>query len=123
MKPSQWRVIVTLLVVMSQLWTSGCTSMQTVQIPGRAHVPAVATGEYVSVTRVDGQKLEFKVTAVEPDALAGEKVRVPYRDIAKLEVRRHDRNETGTVVAIVSGVLVIALGYALAHVAAPMPGP
>jgi hypothetical protein len=123
MKPSQWRVIVTLLVVMSQLWTSGCTSMQTVQMPGRAQVPAVATGEYVSVTRIDGQKLEFKVTAVEPDALAGEKVRVPYRDIAKLEVRRHDRNETGTVVAIVSGALVIALGYALAHVAAPMPGP
>jgi hypothetical protein len=96
--------------------------MHTVPVPG-TQVPPVAVGEEVSVTTVDGQKLKFKVTGVEPDALAGAGVRVRYSDIAKLEVRRHDRNETGTVVAVVGGALVVALGYALSHMPPPMMGP
>ena len=123
MKLRHLKAIITLLVAMSFVGTSACTSMQSVQMPGATQVPAVAVGEEVSVSRVDGQKLKFKVTAVEPDALVGAEVRVRYQDIAKLEVRRHDRNETGTVVAIVSGALVLALGYALSHMPPPMMGP
>ncbi|HSD75565.1 MAG TPA: hypothetical protein VLB75_12415 [Steroidobacteraceae bacterium] len=123
MKLSLLKTIVTLLVTMNLAWTSACTSMQSVPMPGHAQVPAVAVGEEVSVTRVDGQKLTFKVTAVEPDALVGAGVRVRYQDIAKLEVRRHDRNETGTVVAVLGGAVMIALGYALSHIPPPMMGP
>jgi hypothetical protein len=123
MKLSQSKAIVLLVVAMNLVWTSACTSMQTVTMPGRTQVPAVSVGEDVAVTKVDGQKLRFKVTAVEPDALLGKEVRVPYQDIAILEVRRHDRNETGTVVAVVSGALVVALGYALSHIPPPMMGP
>jgi hypothetical protein len=123
MKLSQSKAIVLLVVAMNLVWTSACTSMQTVTMPGRTQVPAVSVGEDVAVTKVDGQKLRFKVTAVEPDALLGKEVRVPYQDIAILEVRRHDRNETGTVVAVVSGALVVALGYALSHIPPPMTGP
>lgn len=123
MKLSLLKTIVTLLVAMNLVWTSACTSMQNVAMPGQAQVPAVAVGEEVSVTKVDGQKLTFKVTAVEPDALIGAGVRVRYQDIAKLEVRRHDRNETGTVVAVLGGAVVLALGYALSHIPPPMMGP
>jgi hypothetical protein len=122
MKLSHSKTMVTLLA-MSLVWASGCTSMQSVPMPGSQRVPAVAVGEDVSVTRHDGQKLRFKVTAVEPDALVGSKMRVRYPDIAKLEVRRHDRNETGTVVAVVGGALVVAIGYALSHMPPPMMGP
>jgi hypothetical protein len=122
MKLSQLKAIVALVVALSCAWTSACTSMHTVPVPG-TQVPPVAVGEEVSVTTVDGQKLKFKVTGVEPDALAGAGVRVRYSDIAKLEVRRHDRNETGTVVAVVGGALVVALGYALSHMPPPMMGP
>ena len=122
LKASPSKTIVTLLVAISLVWTGGCTSMQSVPMPGK-QVPAVAVGEKVSVTKVDGQKLAFKVTAVEPDALVGQGVQVRYQDIAKLEVRRHDRNETGTVVAVVGGALVVAIGYALSHMPPPMMGP
>ncbi|HSC08640.1 MAG TPA: hypothetical protein VLD59_17580 [Steroidobacteraceae bacterium] len=122
MKLSQSKMFGTLLVAAILVWTSGCTSMQTVPMPGK-QVPAVAVGEKVSVTTVDGQKLAFKVTAIEPDALVGNGIRVRYQDIAKLEVRRHDRNETGTVVAVVGGALVVAIGYALSHMPPPMMGP
>jgi hypothetical protein len=123
MKLSHLKALVPLIVAKNLVWVSGCTSMQSVPMPGTQRVPAVTVGEEVSVTRVDGQKLRFKVTAVEPDALVGTQVRVRYQDIAKLEVRRHDRNETGTVVAVVGGALVLALGYALSHIPPPMMGP
>jgi hypothetical protein len=122
MKLSQLKTIVALVMALNCVWTSACTSMHAVPVPGK-QVPAVTVGEEVAVTTVDGQKLKFKVTAVEPDALVGAGVRVRYLDIAKLEVRRHDRNETGTVVAVVSGALVVALGYALSHMPPPMVGP
>jgi hypothetical protein len=122
MKLNQSRAILTLLVAMNFAWTSACTSMQTVQMPGRTQVPAVAVGEDVAVTRFDGQELKFKVTAVEPDALVGAEVRVPYQDIAKLEVRRHDAGETNAVVAVVGGVL-LALSFAALASVAPPPGP
>jgi hypothetical protein len=122
-KLSQLKATVTLLVAMNLAWTSACTSMQSVSMPGRTQVPAVAVGEKVSVTKVDGQKLTFKVTAVEPDALVGAGVHVRYQEIAKLEVRRYDRSETGTVVAVVGGAMVVALGYALSHMPPPMMGP
>lgn len=122
MKLSQLKTIVTLIVTMNVVWTSGCTSMQAVPMAGAAtQGPAVKMGEEVSVTQVDGRKLKFKVTAVEPDALVGAEVRVRYADIAKLEVRRPDHAETtGAVVSVLAGVVVVAAGYALANVPPPM---
>ncbi len=123
MNLSQWKGIVASLVAVNLAWTSACTSMQTVPMPRAGpQVPAVAVGEEVSVTQVDGREVNFKVTAVEPDALVGADVRVRYEDIARLEARRPDQGETSAVVGVVGAVLV-ALSFAslaLASVVPPM---
>lgn len=123
MNLSQWKDIVALLVAVNLVWTSACTSMQTVPMPPAGpQVPAVAVGEEVSVTQVDGRTVSFKVTAVEPDALVGGDVRVRYEDIARLEVRRPDQGETSAVVAVFGGVLLAlsVASLALASVVPPM---
>ncbi len=123
MKLSRWKGIVALLVAVNLVWTSACTSLQTVPMPGAVQqVPAIGVGEEVSVIQVDGRKLNFKVTAVEPDALVGPDVRVRYEDIAKLEVRRADQRETSAVIAVVGGVL-LTVSIALASLAVAPMGP
>jgi hypothetical protein len=93
---------------------TACTSLQGVAMPADGKTPAVKVGEHVNVTKKSGETLDFKVTAVEPDALAGKDVRVPYSEISILQVERNDPAQTGAVLWIVGGVILVALAiYAI----------
>ncbi len=74
-------------LVITLLFTlTACTSLQGVPVPHEpGKTPAVKVGETVEVTNSKGEKLKFKVTAVEADALVGKDVRVPYAEIASLQ--------------------------------------
>jgi|SRR5882672_5880142 len=96
---------------------SACTSLQGVPMPAEpGKTPAVKVGEQVEVTNKKGETLKFRVTALEPDALVGKNVRVPYTDISILQVERTDPAQTGVTVWIVAGVILTGLLiYALDH--------
>lgn len=95
------------LVVLTTFLTTGCASLQPVT-PG-----AVTVGQSVVVKTTAGETRQFKVTGVENDALVGENVRVPYSEIASVDVRREGEHKMkpGVIIAIVAAVgLAVALG-------------
>jgi hypothetical protein len=95
---------------------TACTSLQGVSMPTDGKTPAVKVGERVEVTKKSGETIEFRVTAVEPDALVGKDVRVPYSDISILQVERSDPAQTGATLWIVGGVILVGLLiYGLEH--------
>jgi hypothetical protein len=107
-----WQRVVSLLVIVSFL-ISGCASFQDVQVPtGDQPTSAVKIGDTVEATTRDGAKKQFKVTAVEADALAGEDVRVAYQDMTSLRVKQEasadSKKTTWLVVGLIAAVGVIA---------------
>ena len=105
------------------LFVSGCTTMQSVPLPGSgatagpiAPALAVHVGDQVRVRTTSGQILEFKVTALEPGALVGGNLRVTHDQIAGLEIKRTDKRATAlTVVVVVIAVLLVGAGAAVAQ--------
>ena len=69
--------------------------------------PDVKAGESVVVTKKDGTKQTFTVLSVEDGALVGHNVRVPYTDMASLEVKRSDGTSTKT--ALIVGAVVVGI--------------
>jgi PBP1b-binding outer membrane lipoprotein LpoB len=110
-----FRSIVTLLLGVSVL-LSGCVSMQNAPVPtaGQPSSVVVKVGDKVEVQTRIGEMVAFKVTAIEPEALAGKDVRVLYRDILSLRVERLDK--TRTTFLVVGAIVVVAgaLGVAAA---------
>jgi hypothetical protein len=113
MRTESWQRAVALLVIASFLTTS-CASFQDVQIPkaDQSAAPAVQVGQTVEATTRDGAKKQFKVTAVEADALVGEDVRVAYQDMTSLRVKQEasadSKKTTWLVVGLIAAVGVIA---------------
>src|SRR5215470_9547538 len=99
MKVKSWNRAIALLTVAAFL-TTGCTTLQSVPLAssqqGSAR-PSVEVGESVIVTKKDGAKQKFKVSAVNDDALVGQNVRVPYGDMASLQVERSDGSHTKAI--------------------------
>lgn len=101
-------------VISMCLVLQGCTSLQTVAVPGEAAGRvAVEIGETVVVTTRTGQVQRFKVSEVADDALVGNDVRIAYVDMASLQALRPDKGKTMTVWAVVGVVLIVALVAAL----------
>jgi hypothetical protein len=110
---SHWRRAVALLAVSTFLVT-GCATVQPVALnhsAGHVERPAVNVGESVVVKTTSGQTRKFTVTSVENDALVGKGVRVPYAEMASLDVSRAGEHKmsTGLIIGIVVGVAALAL--------------
>jgi hypothetical protein len=109
---SIWRRAVSLVGVAAFLVT-GCASMQPIALnhsTGHVERPSVNVGESVVVKTTSGQTRKFTVTSVEDDALVGKDVRVPYAEMASLDVSRAGGHKmsTGLIVGIVVGVVALA---------------
>ena len=119
-----WIVLALLAFVVLQ---AGCTSLNRVPLTssGRPTAPlAVKVGDQVRVFTRRGEKIEFQVTAIDPDAVGGKGLRVLNRDIARLEVRRPDKGRTFTLTAsLVGGAATIAGIIWIIHNIAFMAGP
>jgi len=119
-----WMLLVTL---------TGCTTTRTADSGGGSGEPVVAVGDRVRVVTHDGRKLEFTVDKVEDRVLIGhsgstgtsrvslpEDVRLPFDEIARIEVKEFDGWKTaglvaGTVTALwlIIGLILVAAGPAL----------
>jgi hypothetical protein len=116
MTNNKWQRVIAFVCAAGLLMTS-CTSLHRVSVPGsetNSTVPSVQVGDSVVVTTRSGEQKKFKVTAVEPDALAGKNVRVAYGDMASLSVRERSVGKTTLLVALVTlGVYMIVGADAL----------
>jgi hypothetical protein len=112
--PSRWQRAIAVVSVAVFLTTS-CTSLQGVSIPAPdnpSSLSSVKVGDKVVVKTKNGKEKSFKVHAVEPDALVGPFERVPYADMASLNVEHVRKGPTIALVAIallVVGSLIVAV--------------
>jgi hypothetical protein len=102
------------LLSITAFLTTGCASMHPVALnhsADRVERPAVNVGESVMVKTKSGQTRRFTVTSVEDDALVGQGVRVPYAEMASLDVSQagDHKMSKGLIVGIIVGVAALAL--------------
>ncbi|MEO8018887.1 MAG: hypothetical protein ABI769_13810 [Pseudomonadota bacterium] len=112
----RWKCSVALVTVAAFLF-SGCASLQNVPLTQHDQTisrPDVKVGESVVVTKKDGAHQKFTVTGVEDAALVGKNVRVPYAEIASLDVQRADGTHIGKKGLIIGALIVGALAVAAA---------
>jgi outer membrane murein-binding lipoprotein Lpp len=99
-------------LAIASLLAAGCASLEPVPLQHSNQTvsrPDVKVGESVVVTKTDGAKQKFTVTAVDDDALVGRDVRVPYAQMTALDVQRGGNKHTGLIIgAVVLGALAIA---------------
>jgi hypothetical protein len=89
------------------LAVAGCTSSYDVPLSAPGGRPEVSAGKPVKIVTTDGRRLEFTVQRVDADAVVGPDERVPFDQIATLEVERPDKAKTAA--AVVGGVFGIPL--------------
>ena len=111
-----------LIVSCMSLLTNACTEYRLVQSDdGKRGVTTLAVGDTVEVVTVDATKLEFKISAIEEDALLGDNVRVPIEDVRTISVRQ--LNVGRSRMALVAIVLTAASIYALQSIPPGWPPP
>jgi hypothetical protein len=89
--------------------TVGCSTLHTVNISSRAIETAIQPGDRVVVETLNNGTAEFTVTAVSAEELQGNRYTIPVSDIAKLQLKRADKNKT-----IWLTIAIIAIGAAAA---------
>ena len=75
-------------------------------------ISELAVGDTVEIVTADTEKLRFKITAIEDDALIGDDVRVPKADIRIVSVESIDPGRTaawGVVTIGIIGVIGLAV--------------
>jgi hypothetical protein len=105
---------VTIALATICLAAAGCTTTRTLPVPRaatQAQTSSIKPGSKIIVTLRSGETRNFRVTAVEPDALVGKDTRIPFADIEKLQEKIV--NSGRTVGAVVGGTLLV-LGGAFA---------
>lgn len=88
---------------------AGCSTLEYVPI-NRSKPETVrsqlAVGETVHVRLQSGEQRQFRIVALEPDAIVGRDERIAYRDIDLLEVKTTDYEGT-TKTALAAGAVVL----------------
>jgi hypothetical protein len=100
------------LLTASIFLATGCASLH--NVPMSQGRPDVQVGESVVVTTRDGAEHQFKVTALDDDALRGGSERIAYADMQSLQVRRSDGLHVNKTAMIVGAVVLgaVAIGAA-----------
>jgi hypothetical protein len=97
------------LLTASIFLATGCAQLQNVPLARTAQGverPAVQAGDHVIVHTRDGAKHKFQVTTVEADGLRGERDRVAYADMTRLDLQK--KGEMGfSKTALIVGAVVL----------------
>ena len=93
----------------------GCKTMQAVPHDDLSSLQGrVERGDQVQVQTTDGRALDFVVTEVGPDGLAGDGVRVAPDEIASLKVKAVSKPRTfGAAFAGAGALVMILIGIAV----------
>jgi hypothetical protein len=118
-KPNGWRYALVLLLsgcfLLTSCATTRVTSFPDEQTPNVQ--PDLTIGNTVRATLHTGEVREFKVTAMEADALVGKNIRIPYKDLRFLEVKKLSTwRSIGLGIGIVVGVAAALFVYLVTHI-------
>jgi hypothetical protein len=119
LKPNRWQSALVLLISSCFLVTS-CATTRVTSFPNEQTPnvqPDVAVGNTVRATLNTGEVREFKVTAMEADALVGKNIRIPYKELRFLEVKKMSTwRSAGLALGIVVGVATALFVYLITHI-------
>ena len=119
LKPNRWQSALVLLISSCFLVTS-CATTRVTSFPNEQTPnvqPDVAVGNTVRATINTGEVREFKVTAMEADALVGKNIRIPYKELRFLEVKKMSTwRSVGLALGIVVGVATALFVYLITHI-------
>jgi hypothetical protein len=95
---------------------AGCTSLESV--PVNRSQPEdlqsrLSVGETVAVRLKNGDEHEFRIVALEPDAIVGRKQRVAYEDLDVVDVKYVDYKGTAQATGAVALLAVVFIGGAV----------
>jgi hypothetical protein len=94
---------------------TACSSMQTVSIQNleNPEIPSeIQPGDRVEVITRDSEKMEFAVTEITPEGLAGKFGFIPYENIRRLRVKRNGQYSSESfrwVWGVIGAVALVAL--------------
>jgi len=94
----------------------GCTSLE--YVPVNRSRPEelksrLSVGEDIVVRMVNGEKHEFRITALENDAIVGKHARVAYQDVDTVDVKYTDYKGTALTTGAVALLAVVVVGGAI----------
>jgi len=94
--------------------TTGCTMLHKIPLEPEEITRELEPGDQVHIVTKDGQDIEFVLTSVSQDKLAGESQSVEIMDIAKVEKREISVLKTsgavvGSVLAYVGAAFILIL--------------
>lgn len=106
--------LISLILLISFL--AGCTTFKPIEMSSfqpERHLDlekVIKPGDRVCIVTKDGEKNEFRVTAVTNDSIEGKNVEIPLMNIASTE--KAETKVAEPVLIIVSGILLVVLGVA-----------
>jgi hypothetical protein len=119
LKPNRLQRALVLLLSCCFLATS-CATTRVTSFPNEQTPniqPDLAVGNTVRATLNTGEVRQFKVTAMEADALVGKNIRILYKDLRFLEVKKMSTwRSVGLGVGIVVGVATALFVYLVTHI-------
>ena len=91
---------------------AGCSTLEYVEVD-RARPESLRSqlevGETVIIRLYHGERRQFRIVALEPDAIVGSHERVAYRDIDLIEVEKRDVGGTMKTALAVGALAVVAI--------------
>lgn len=89
---------------------AGCTTTRYLPAPGATASTALPKpGRKLVVTLKSGETREFRLTAIENDALVGKDVRIPFTEIGRIQETRFSLSHTTGLVLGAWGVAIAAV--------------
>jgi len=103
----------TIGTVCMTLSLAGCQTLQPVDLATSQPLSVgLAPNDNVKVWMLDGRTFDLRLTAIEADTLVGDKVRIPIKDIARVEKYSFDSKRTSYIAigifVVIAGLLVLA---------------
>jgi hypothetical protein len=97
----------------ASLLSSACTTVESVPIPRsnpRELQTTLRVGETVIVKTIDGQERQFRILALEEDAIVGRHERISYADILWVNARTTDYKGTALTVLATTALVIVYVG-------------
>jgi len=94
----------------ASLLSSACTTVESVPMPRsnpRELRTTLRVGETVVVKAIDGHERQFRILALEDDAIVGRHERISYEDIIWVNTRRTDYKGTGMTILLATAFVVV----------------
>jgi len=99
----------TLLIMITFLFSTSCTSMRVIESQPETIQSELKKGDVVRVVTEDGRDLNFKIVEIDTVAITGEDQKVLFSEITKLEIKQPDAGKTVISILLIGGIVFVAV--------------